>query len=204
VAEAEEAADAAQRELERVEGLAATIDTTLGLLRAAQERVHRDLAPVLARAVLRWLPVVSGGAYVEVSVDPASLHVRVKESATGQWRDARYLSEGTREQVYLLLRVAMAEHLVSTGERAPLLLDEVTAQCDGERKRQLLDVLHAISGERQVVLFTHDDEVAAWALDSLASPQDALVRLDPRPVGAAFTIGAPSTAEPPLVPLSVD
>jgi hypothetical protein len=31
-----------------------------------------------------------------------------------------------------------------------------------------------------------------------------LVRLDPRPVGAAFTIGAPSTAEPPLVPLSVD
>ena len=53
-----------------------------------------------------------------------------RKSATGKWREARLLSEGTREQIYLLLRVAMAEHLVTTGETAPLLLDEVTVQSD--------------------------------------------------------------------------
>ena len=178
VAEAEEALAAANAELGRVEQLAVIIDTSLRLLRAAEDRVHRDLAPILADAVRRWLPVVSRGAYVEASVDPADLSVRVKEAASGQWRDARLLSEGTREQIYLLLRVAMAQHLVRPGEIAPLLLDEVTAQSDGARKRELLEVLHELSRERQVILFSHDDDVAGWAERTLVAPQDALVRLD--------------------------
>ena len=89
--------------------------------------------------------------------------MRVKEADSGRWRSALLLSEGTREQIYLLLRAAMAQQLVTTGETAPLLLDEVTAQADAERKVQLLDVLHELSAERQIVLFTHDDDVAAWA-----------------------------------------
>ncbi len=181
VAEAEEAAESAHAELARVQELAATIDATLQLLRSAQDRVHRDLAPVLGQAVGRWLPIVSGGAYSEISVDPADLNVTVKEQATGQWRTARLLSEGTREQIFLLLRVAMAEHLVTTDERAPLILDEVTAQSDAERKVQMLQVLHRLSAERQVVLFTHDDDVVAWAQEALQAPQDRLVRLEAPP-----------------------
>jgi hypothetical protein len=185
VAEAEEAAEAAHAELARVQALAATVDATLRLLRSAQDRVHRDLAPILGQAVGRWLPVVSGGAYSEISVDPADLNVTVKEQATGQWRTARLLSEGTREQIFLLLRVAMAEHLVTTDERAPLILDEVTAQADGQRKQHLLEVLHQLSTERQVVLFTHDDDVVAWAEQALGEPQDRLVRLEaPRRLAA--------------------
>ena len=177
VAEAEEAAAAAIAELARVEAVAGSIDTTLRLLRAAEERVHRDLAPVLGQAVARWLPIVSRGAYVEVSVDPADLAISVKEARSGQWRPARLLSEGTREQIYLLLRVAMAEHLVTTAEKAPLLLDEATAQSDGARKRELLDVLLHLSRDRQVILFTHDDEVVSWAESSLDHQRDRLVRL---------------------------
>jgi uncharacterized protein YhaN len=205
VAEAEEAAAMAHAELARVERLAGTIGSALELLRAAQERVHRDLAPILAQAVGRWLPDVSRGAYSEASVDPASLRVSVKESATGQWRDARLLSEGTREQIYLLLRVAMAEHLVTTGERAPLLLDEVTAQADSDRKRQLLDVLHRLSTERQIILFTHDDEVLAWADAVLRAPDDAVVRLQPlQDATAAASQAAATEVGEPLVPVAID
>ncbi len=180
VAEAEEAVVAASSELERVQALAATVDETLHLLRQAQERVHRDLAPVLAAAVQRWLPIVSGGAYGEVSVDPADLSIQVREAASGAWRTARLLSAGTREQIYLLLRVAMAQHLVTTNESAPLLLDEVTAQADGERRAGLLRVLHELSHERQVILFSHDDAVADWAESALSAPRDSLVRLPSR------------------------
>ncbi|HSM38841.1 MAG TPA: hypothetical protein VK838_05855, partial [Candidatus Limnocylindrales bacterium] len=180
VAAAEEAVAAARIELDRVLALAATLDRTLGLLRSAEERVHRSLAPVLAAAIARWLPDISGGAYAEVSVDPADLSVRVKEEASGKWREARLLSEGTREQIYLLLRVAMAEHLVTAGETAPLLLDEVTVQSDPERKRQLLSVLHGISADRQVILFTHDDDVVRWAVEEMTGERDAIVRLGKR------------------------
>jgi DNA repair protein SbcC/Rad50 len=178
VVEAEERADAARTELARVQDLAAVIDETLSLLQTAERRVHRDLAPILTESVQRHLPAITGGAYVEVGMNPRDLSVDVKEASTGQWRDARLLSEGTREQIYLLLRVAMAEHLVTTrGERAPLLLDEVTAQADPERKRRMLDVLHALSADRQVILFSHDDEVVAWAAESLREPRDRLIRL---------------------------
>ena len=177
VAEAEEGLADAAAELSRVTDLQEVLAETTRLLRAAEERVHRDLAPILAAAITRWLPRVSGGAYIDASVDPADLSVRVKEASSGRWRSALLLSEGTREQIYLLLRVAMAQHLVTTGETAPLLLDEVTAQADAERKSQLLDVLHELSAERQIILFTHDDDVIDWAARTLAEPSDRLIEL---------------------------
>lgn len=177
VAEAEERAAAARAEVARVTELAEVLDQTLDLLQAAERRVHRDIAPVLKASVERYLPAITGGAYHEVGVNPRDLSVDVKETHTGQWRDARLLSEGTREQVYLLLRVAMAEHLVTTAETAPLLLDEVTAQADPDRKRQVLDVLRAVSADRQVVLFSHDADVLAWADGTLTGPRDRVIRL---------------------------
>jgi len=177
VAEAEERVDAARAELDRVRRLAEVVDEAIGLLETAERRVHRDLAPVLRASIQRWLPAVSDGAYDDAAVNPRDLSIEVKEAQSGQWRDARLLSEGTREQIYLLLRVAMAEHLVTTGETAPLLLDEVTVQSDALRKRQLLEVLHTVSADRQVILFTHDAEVMAWAATALVEPRDRLVRL---------------------------
>jgi len=181
VAEAEEAVGDASIEMERVTELARVIDETLRLLRGAEERVHRDLAPILAAAIRRWLSDVTGGAYTDATVDPAGLSVQVKETDSGRWRPALLLSEGTREQIYLLLRIAMAQHLSTTGETAPLLLDEVTAQADRARATAMLEMLHRLSAERQVILFTHDELVAAWAERTLDGVRDRLIRL---PVGA--------------------
>ncbi len=177
VASAEEAAGAAELRLARVTELAQVIDETLGLLEAAQRQVHRDLAPILAAAIREWLPVLSGGAYVDAGVNPADLSIEVKEGSTGAWRQARLLSGGTREQIYLLLRVAMAQHLVTTGETAPLLLDEVTAQADNEREREILDMLLALASDRQLVLFTHDDAVLGWAEAHLHGERHRVIRL---------------------------
>jgi hypothetical protein len=185
VAEAEEAVEAAAVELQRVVGMAEVLDRTLALLRNAEEQVHRDLAPVLADTVRRWLPRISGGAYVDVSVDPRDLRVKVREAATRQWREAWRLSEGTREQIYLLLRVAMAQHLVTTGETAPLILDEVTAQADDTRRDALLGVLQELSRERQVILFTHDPRIGEWASRNLDSTRDIVIPLAGRPAAAS-------------------
>lgn len=120
--------------------------------------------------------------YVEARVDPATLRVEVR-ACGGEWRDAAYLSEGTKEQIFLLLRVALAEHLTVAGEKAPLILDEVTAQCDAHRRRALLDLLHELSSDRQVILFTHDEGALAWARETLdlESGRDRLVTREPVP-----------------------
>jgi Fe-S cluster assembly ATPase SufC len=177
VAVAEEAAAAARLRVERVVELAGIIDETMALLEAAQRQVHRDLAPVLAAAIREWLPILSGGAYVEAGVNPADLSIEVKERATGAWRQARLLSGGTREQVYLLLRVAMAQHLVTTAEPAPMLLDEITAQADVDRREAILEMLLTMAAERQLILFTHDEAVLAWAERRLTGEPHRVIRL---------------------------
>lgn len=198
VAAAEEMATAAHARVEAVTELASVIDETMALLEAAQRQVHRDLAPVLATAIREWLPTLSAGAYVEAGVNPADLSIEVKEAATGAWRQAKLLSEGTREQIYLLLRLAMAQHLVTTAESAPMLLDEVTAQADTDRKRAILDMLQSLAVERQLVLFTHDDAVLEWAESHLRGESHRVIRLPasttmpagPEPVSVAIGSGA--------------
>jgi|CXWL01.1.fsa_nt_gi hypothetical protein len=178
VAEAEEEVARCEAERARVQALDRVLAQTTGFLERAQEDVHRDLAPVLKATLREWLPGVTSGRYVDAVVDPATLAVRVQ--AVGRpMREARLLSHGTAEQIYLLLRMAMATHLTLPGEVCPLLLDDVTVECDSVRRRAVLGVLHTMSRDRQVVLFSQEAEVLAWAREHLGSPQDGITELDP-------------------------
>jgi DNA repair protein SbcC/Rad50 len=180
VAEAEEDLARARAEEERVRRLSDTLSRTRGFLEGARDRVYRDVAPQLGAAVQRALPSVTAGRYAEARVDPETLLVRVRAPG-GDWREATRLSHGTSEQIYLLLRMAMAEHLVTTGEPAPLLLDDVTTQSDPDRSRAILDLLHEVSAERQVVVFSQEESVAAWAREHLFEPRDRLELLEAVP-----------------------
>ncbi len=178
VAEAEEEVARCEAELARVQGIDRVLTETKQFLERAQDEVHRDLAPVLNATLREWLPRVTSGRYHDAVVDPATLAVRV-QAAGRPLREARLLSHGTTEQIYLLLRMAMATHLTRTGEVCPLLLDDVTVECDPIRRQAVLDVLHAVSHDRQVVLFSQEAEVLTWARDNLVSPQDGITELDP-------------------------
>lgn len=177
VAEAEEGFARAQQQLCGLRALDATLDRTRRFLEDARERVHRDIAPQLKAAVESRLATVTAGRYDQVAVDPATLHVQVR-AAGAPWRPATALSHGTAEQVYLLLRLAMAEHLVTGAETAPLVLDDVTVQSDPARTEAFLGLLHETSRDRQVIVFSQEDAVLEWATRTLRGPQDALVRLE--------------------------
>jgi uncharacterized protein YhaN len=68
----------------------------------------------------------------------------------------------------------LAERLTKPGEICPLILDEVTAHCDDERTQAVLDALRAISRERQVILFSQETQVRAWAEANLVDERDSL------------------------------
>lgn len=179
VAEAEDACAAAERNVERVERLDATINTTIRFLRDAEETVHRDVARTLRATMLRWLGAVTGGAYADCRVNPETLAVEVR-AAEGPWRNAELLSHGTAEQIYLVARLALVQHLTAKKEACPLILDDVVSASDGVRSRAILETLLAISGTTQVVLFSHDDSVREWARERLAdTPDHRLIDLTP-------------------------
>lgn len=170
VADAEEELRAASEDLDRLERLAETLETAHRFLDQAQDRVHRDIAPVLNATIDAYVSRITGGHYVSAAVDPSTLAVRVVE-AGGQYRDATQLSHGTAEQIYLLLRVALAEHLTIPGEVCPLILDDVTVQSDVTRTRAILEVLEDLAEDRQIILFTQEDDVFDWAENRLVGPR---------------------------------
>ncbi|MDI3314542.1 MAG: AAA family ATPase [Mycobacterium sp.] len=178
VSEAEEDLSKAENDLNRVQQLKETLELTRKFLENAQTRVHRDIAPLLAATLREWLPAVTDSRYTDVMVDPESLLVQVCGESR-RWRRADLLSYGTAEQVYLLLRVALADHLTRGHDTCPLLLDDVTVHADAARTRDILDLLLQIAANRQVVLFTQEDQVAAWASEHLTGAQHAIRELTP-------------------------
>jgi uncharacterized protein YhaN len=178
VAEAEEELERAEADLQRLRSLERTLEKTRSFLEDAKDRVQRDIAPILAAAVTARLPQITGGRYTEAIVDPATLVVQVRQHDS-RLRDATLLSQGTREQIYLLLRLAMAEHLVTTDESAPFIVDDGLVQTDSVRAAAMLDLLHELSADRQVIVFSQEDDVLTWARRALVAPNDRLIELSP-------------------------
>jgi DNA repair exonuclease SbcCD ATPase subunit len=162
LAAASEERELAEEDLARLQDLDRVLARTRDFLAQAAERAHSNIAPALQATLERWLSHITSGRYAEARVDPQDLRVRVR-TPDGQWREADRLSHGTAEQVYLLLRVALAERLGNRDEPCPLILDDVTAHSDPQRTNAILDALAAISAERQVIFFSQEGEILEWA-----------------------------------------
>lgn len=71
------------------------------------------------------------------------------------------LSLGTRQQLYLALRVALLITAENVGRSLPILCDDILVNFDDERRREAIKVIVELSRYRQVILFTCHPSVAA-------------------------------------------
>ncbi len=89
--------------------------------------------------------------------------------ASGAEVDVTGLSEGTRDQLYLSLRLASLLRYAEASEAMPLVLDDVLVQFDDERARAALVVLADVALRMQVLFFTHHARLVEIARDALPS-----------------------------------
>ncbi|MFH5836015.1 AAA family ATPase [Proteiniclasticum sp. C24MP] len=68
------------------------------------------------------------------------------------WQDT-FLSHGSMEQLYLSLRIAMAD-LIYNGRKVPLILDEAFSSYDEERLKKTLLFLQKCTDRYQIFIFT--------------------------------------------------
>jgi exonuclease SbcC len=176
VAEAVEKEAQAERAVTQVESLTACIDAATAELNLARDRAQANIAPALERGMRPWIARVTDGRYLDVAVEPSNLTMKVTE-ANGAVRHAELLSQGTTEQLFLLLRMTLSQVLSGDVESAPLILDDVTVQSDHARTIAMLQLLHEISADHQVILFTQEQEVVTWAEGNVKDPRDKLVAL---------------------------
>lgn len=73
----------------------------------------------------------------------------------GKWASVNGMSDGTRDQLYLSLRLATLEWRMETSEPMPFIVDDILINFDDERSRATLKTLARFSKKNQVILFTH-------------------------------------------------
>ncbi|AKT43336.1 ATP-binding protein [Chondromyces crocatus] len=77
------------------------------------------------------------------------------------------LSDGTRDQLYLALRLASLEHHARRGEPMPLVLDDILIHFDDDRARAALVALAELAGTMQILFFTHHARLLELARDAM-------------------------------------
>ena len=108
--------------------------------------------------------------------------------ATGEHVDVEAMSEGTRDQLYLALRLAALDRHADAGRPMPVLLDDVLMTFDDDRSASALRVADAIAGRFQVIVFTHHPHVAGLARDALPAGRAHVHRLP----GGGPTVNTPT------------
>jgi uncharacterized protein YhaN len=79
---------------------------------------------------------------------------------TGKDKEPAQLSGGTREQLYLAIRLAYARHYCRENEPLPLVMDDVLVNFDDERSDAALHVLIELGQDIQIIFLTcHEDTI---------------------------------------------
>ena len=166
------AARAAARQQEAAAGMAEAAERYLRLKTAARllqwsmERFRQTRqGPMLARAS-EIFQALTLGSFSRLLVDadshdsPRLVSIRTDGNKPVE---VPGLSEGTRDQLYLALRLAALDQQASQGSCMPLIADDLFINFDDRRTEAGLQVLGNISRRMQVILLTHHDHLVPLA-----------------------------------------
>ena len=135
------------------------------LLNAAVSRFEKDKQPEMIATVSRLLSQMTDGKYVEFDRSGGGKQNMLIRRADGVERTPDQLSTGTREQLYLAIRLAYILHYCEKHEPLPIVIDDVLANFDDQRSRQTLLTLVGISQSAQVLFFTCHPHMVGIARD---------------------------------------
>jgi len=149
-------------QLERVNGRIAQLEQSYAALTLAQEtlteasaQLQRRFAPRIASRAQELMAAFTGGRYDRLTLGE-DLSLRAGTGGEATTREAMWRSDGTVDQLYLALRLAVAEVLTP---EAPLILDDALVRFDDARTKAALEVLRSVGENRQIILFTcHERE----------------------------------------------
>ena len=134
--------------------------TASSLLKWAVDKYRdRKQGPLLQRAsaVFKNLTL---GSFEKLRIDydqatPALLAYRPKNQAV----KVLGLSDGTRDQLVLALRIAALELQAEQGAPVPFIADDLFINFDDKRSQAGLRALHALSAKTQVLFLSHQEHL---------------------------------------------
>ncbi len=150
-------------------------------LRLASQLLAREIeryreanqGPVL-EAASRYFSAMTLGSFAGLLADydekgdPVIKAVRNAD----QRLEIQQLSEGTRDQLFLALRLGGLRRYLRANPPFPLIVDDILVNFDDQRSAATFGVLSEIAAETQVLFFTHHAHLVEIALQSLPGKVD--------------------------------
>ena len=147
------------------------------LVEETLEQFERERQPTVFANASERLAFFTQGRYVQIRQDPDGQGFSVLDNEQRALAPID-LSRGTREQLYLAVRLGLIEAFLGRGTALPLIMDEILVNFDPDRMAAVARELGRFAEGRQVLLFTCHPEVAervtAHAPNSRALPMAEL------------------------------
>ncbi len=126
----------------------AAIDLAIKTIQDLSEEIYDSFGAVLNEQVSEIVSRITNDKYTEVKIDD-QLRVMVKSGSSFISMD--YLSTGTIAQIYLALRLSIANVLIN--EELPIIMDDIFVTYDSQRLQETLGCLGEYLN-RQIIIFT--------------------------------------------------
>ncbi|MBQ7230061.1 MAG: AAA family ATPase [Oscillospiraceae bacterium] len=143
----------ARQRLSELERTNKAIGYAQSALESALQELQRRFAPDITRRAGHFLGRLTGGIYDRISIGEDLSVLAARDSET-TLRTAAWRSEGTGDQMYLALRLAVWEVL---SPESPLILDDALVRFDQTRMKRAMDLLTELGENRQILLFSCQD-----------------------------------------------
>ena len=147
--------------LARLRRQASALHLAVDTLSQAARDYQAQHAARIAQGASEIFSIVTCGRYSEVALDDEFVPSALARSGAEPAME-HSLSCGTRDQLYLALRVAVARELAQR-VALPFIMDDPFVHFDDARVDAARRVLDVIRGCHQVIIFTHDRRCLSWA-----------------------------------------
>ena len=149
----------------RIEKLQAFYDATvlaLSHLEQATLQLQQRFAPQLTANARELFSALTDGRYDRLQLDQ---HLQLQAGAENEdgLHTARWRSDGTMDQLYLALRLAVAQQLTPS---APLVLDDALVRFDDTRHTAAMKLLASLADDKQVLVFTCQGREGSYSPES--------------------------------------
>ncbi len=136
------------------------------LLRAGNQRFSRLNQPKVLNRAGEYLSLMTGGRFDRMDVSNDRRHLVVRDMDGNMMHPkTNRLSQATREQIYLSLRLSLIDSFDEESEPLPIFLDEALITWDEDRLGEAITLLERLSKDHQIVLFTCHD----WLVERIQS-----------------------------------
>ena len=136
-------------EINKLKEKEAALNLAIDTIKESMDELSRDFYPIIEREFNEIeKDIITDGRNFKLTKEGEKL-----ELTSGNMLTTDVLSFGTKEQLFLSLRITIA-NFYSSGRQLPLLFDDIFAYWDNERIGRGIELFKKLAKDRQIIIFT--------------------------------------------------